>query len=176
MNTEFPVVIPPQENAAAEIIHVKASRENVEFFQRKAVAKVMEQLNPILQDAAMEICLAPMVYENPGKVRMMTYGRVSGMPPAEFSAYILDVKRKYEDWRKRMSSDKPLRITMANGKPMFIVAAKALTVCLRVCQEEHSITSVRLDESISEKTAIRLLQHGLNEYSVIAGWGDQIGA
>lgn len=170
MIKEFPLVVPPKQNRDADIIHVKASRSNVEFFQRKAVANVMEQLSPTLQDAAIEICLAPQVYENPGKYRMMNYGRVSGMSPAEVTAYMLDVKKRYEDWRKRMASDKPLKVSMSNGKPMFVPAQKALSVCVLVCQEEKSVDAITKSSNMSHTTVIRLLQAGLSEYSIISGW------
>lgn len=158
MSTDFPIVIPPKQNTDAEIMHRATDQKNVGFFQRRAVASLMASLNDTLQDAAMEICLAPSVYMNPGKFRMMNYGRVSGMGPADLSAYMLDMKKKYEEW---------CRLLMARS-PM------ALSICKRVCQEEHSLDVIRKDERISEKTALRLLQYGLNEYSIIAGWGDQI--
>lgn len=171
---DFPIVIPPKENKSAEVVHVQATRSNVEFFQRKAVAKIMAQLNPSLQDAAMEICLAPQVYENPGKYRAFGYGRVAGMSPAELSAYMLDVKQRYEEWMSRMNGLKPFKVFMASGKPMYVMPQVPRSVCLRMCQMEESVDHVARSEKIGHMTTIRFLQAGLNEYSIIAGWGNQI--
>ncbi len=167
---EFPIVIPPKQNMEAEIVHVKASRGNVEFFQKKSVAKVMASLTPTQRDAAMEICLAPQVYQNPGKYRAFGYGRVAGMSPDELSAYMLDVKARYEEWRKRMASEKPIRIIMKNGRPLFVIAQKALNICLGICQEEKSVDALAKNENIGHETALKILQAGLNEYAIHAGW------
>lgn len=149
-------------NQEAEIVAVEGKvsgeRRTRVFFQRKAVHDLMAQLNNTLQDAMVEIAIAPQLYDNPGSFRMMNYGRVSGMSAGDLTAYQLTVKKTYQDWCKRLTTYSPTSLSIAK----------------RVCQEEQSINQIRTGEYISEKTAVRLLQYALNEYSILAGWGNQI--
>lgn len=130
------------------------------YFQRKVVHDLMASLHDTLQDAMVEIAIAPRLYDNPGFFRTMSYGRVAGMKAADLNDYQIQVKKNYQDWCNTL---------------MRYNSGMALSIARRISQEEQSVHEIRMAENISPKTVIRLLQYGLNEYSIIAGWGDVIG-
>lgn len=71
MTSDFPLVVPPAQNRDAEITHNKAGRHNVEFFQRKAVAKLIGKLSNFLKDAAVHVGQGPEILGNPGRYQLM---------------------------------------------------------------------------------------------------------
>lgn len=127
------------------------------FFRKKVIHDMMEALPGPLQDAMVEIGIAKSLIDNPGFFRTMSYGKVAGKRCEDLTAWQIDVNDRYGEWRKQMYGYSPI----------------ALSICTRVCQEEHSIDQIKQDERIGRDTAMKLLVYGLNEYSIIAGWGDQ---
>jgi len=146
---------------SGEIVAVQGrlsgERQTTVFFQKKAVYELMASLTGPMQDAMVEIAMAKNLIDNPGFYRTMGYGRVSGMKAEDLSAWAMDINKRYAEWRGVLWKYSPM----------------ALTICCRVCQEEHSIDQIKTDERIGRDTANRLLRYGLNEYCVLAGWGDQ---
>lgn len=162
MQDDFPVIIPPPGNESAELILIRSDRNRAGYFQRKVVANVVAKLSDRLQDAAVRIGNAPALYDARAKWRMMSYGQVfgaaaAGDPEADLRRTI-DLIRLYESWRGRMFKSGPM----------------AMSICEHVCQQEESVYAVARRERMDSDTVIRFLQFGLNEYSILAGWGDQI--
>lgn len=156
MNEE--ITIPPEGNVFGRIIRVEATRGNVEYYQRAVVVNVLAKMNNTLQDCSVEIALAKAMFDLTGGYRTMGYGRVKGMTREDYSAYMMDVKRKYTEWNKSMQKT-----------PATLAIVKSF------CQDEDSIDSIRKKHRISERRALWRLIWGLNEYSILAGWGNQIG-
>lgn len=127
------------------------------FFMRKTTERLLKELNGTLQDAMVEIAQAKLLYGSQGNARSMNFGSVSGRPLEDLTAWQIDLKDRYEKWRKDMFGFSPV----------------ALSICIRVCQDEDSLESIRKDERMSWHTANHLLKYGLNEYSITAGWGNQ---
>ncbi|MET3414813.1 hypothetical protein [Methylobacterium sp. 1030] len=162
MHDDFPLVIPPAANPEAQIMHRKADRASVGYFQRAHVAKVLARLNNTLQDAAVHVAYAPMLWDAPKEYRMMNYGaRSGGMRPigAEESEgrinFLVERKKVFVRWRKAAPQN-------------------AILTCEDFCQRELSLYAIREKHNVSWDTAMERLQVGLNEYAIAAGWGDQI--
>lgn len=151
------IVIPPSQNKDASIFRGEATKSNVGFFRRAVVQKALSNLNNVLQDAAVEIGIAQHLYGGNVGYRVMNYGRVSGMGREDLSAYQIDMKKRYERWHVAMK-DNP----------------QTLEICKRFCQNEESVNSLKLDFGITERRVIIRLQYALNEYALIAGWGNQL--
>lgn len=151
------LIIPPRENVGGSIVVQKQDQKHEGILRRKSTADLLKDLNNTLQDAVLEITMAPRIYEVPG-YRLMSYGRVSGMSPAEVSAWKLDLKKRYEAWRVHMMRRSPL----------------SLSICVRVCQDEEPISVIRKQERMGQGRAIAHLQDALNEYCLLSGWGNQI--
>lgn len=163
---ECPLVIPPAQNVMARIsvIMGRGARGKADaVFQRRPVRKLLANLNDTLQDCAVQVGLAPRLWDSPGRWRQMAWDMGGGLLRAELEddalAAHIRAKNRYKSWHAYMYRCMPV----------------GLSVCVRVCQLEDSIDRIRLDERISERTAIKMLQAGLNEYAIIWGRGDQIG-
>lgn len=137
---------------------ISGERKARVFFRRKVIHELMGDMPGPHQDAMVEIAIAKRLIDNPGFFRTMSYGRVSGMSADELSNWQIDVNKRYGEWRRQLYGYSPI----------------ALSICTRVCQDEDSIDQIRNDEHIDWGTAYKLLHYGLNEYSIISGWGDQI--
>lgn len=154
------LVIPPVGNIYARIKRVEATRGNIEYFQRAATANVLEKMNNTLRDCAIEISEAKYIYALQGhrSVKTMQFihtGRGSGSD--EWSARQVDIKKRYDAWHKILKGN-----------------IRTIGICKRFCQDEESIDSIRKVYRISERRALWGLIWGLNEYSIISGWGNQI--
>ena len=69
----------------------------------------------------------------------------------------IDIKQRYDDWLIALKS-----------------CPRTVGICKRFCQDEQSIDEIRKHYRISERRALWGLIWGLNEYSIRAGWGNQI--
>lgn len=132
-------------------------------FMRKTTANLLARLNDKLQDAAVRIGEAPALFDAKARYIAMNYGAQAGYGGGECTheQYLRMLKRIriYTEWHRRMVRCSPM----------------SLSACERVCQREDSLDQIRKDERIDWDTALKLLQYGLNEYAILAGWGDQIG-
>jgi|GEM_PF-4218575 len=134
------------------------TRKTRVFFQRKVVHDLMASLYPAWQDAMVEIALAPGFDENPGFYRTMRYAYVSSMRLEDLNDYQLRIRKTYHEWRAQLYRDSPV----------------ALTIATRICHYEDSVNAIAKSEHIHHTTVIRLLHYALNEYAILAGWGDQM--
>lgn len=152
------ILVPPKQNYAGRVIHIETTQKRVGFFMREVVHRVVQAMSGPLQDAAVEIGMSKKLQDNPGFYRMMKYDRISGMAPEELKAYQIDILARYGRWRDNLLKESPQTLNMVTS----------------FCQEEESIDSLRKRFHISERKAKWRLIYGLNEYSVLAGWGNQI--
>ena len=160
--SEFPVVIPPKQNPEAQIIHIKDDgRTTTECFRRSYVVRTLAKFNETLQNAAIKINEGPKLYQAYARYGMFTYGNVYGRGPDDIPEFLIEKwareKQVYEAWHKRM-----LRYPLA------------YSLALRFCQDETTIKALRRAENLTDTTVFALIQFALNQYAVIAGWGDQI--
>lgn len=159
--SDFPFVIPPVQNLDAAVVVQKTDQKHTLIVRRKSTADIMKDLNNTLQDAWLEICLGPYALRaDPIGFRTMRWRADGGggKTAADLSAYMVDVKKRYLAWRRYMSARYPL----------------SMSICERVCHDGDTLRQIRRDECIGYNNAKHLLQFGLNEFSVLAGWGNQI--
>lgn len=130
--------------------------------RRKSTADLQDELravSPRLDDAWNEIGAAPAALKADAiGFRAMNWGRVGGMSGEELSAYMIDVKARYLKWTAHMTKSAQLS--------MFI--------CQRVCQDAEALRKVRDDMGMGYERARGMLFHGLNQYSILAKWGDHL--
>lgn len=157
MSTAENIVIPPVQNKEAAVIRRETTQTNIGYFMRKVVRDTLAKTNDTLQDAAIEIAIGRTLYDNPGGFRMMSYGRIKGLSQEDLKAYQITIKKRYEAWHGALKDRN-----------------EVILLVKEICQDEKSIDFVRKEFKISEKTAFQWLQEGLNEYALIAGWGNQI--
>lgn len=153
------VIIPPDQSKAAQVVRIEATQKNIEYFQRACVREVLSKLNNQLQDAALEIAKARYMYDVQGAGRYQTVNLANarGYSGGEWGAYMLTILNRYDVWKKGMQKN-----------------PQTLSITLNFCQHEISIDALRKFHRISERLTLKRLQWGLNEYAIIAGWGNQI--
>lgn len=158
MTQDFALAIPPRQNPDAAIVHIPKTRQHEEGFRRQSTADLLALMSEPMQDAQMEIYLGPVIDKMP-RVRIMKYvPSVGGMSQEEESAYRIDLRKRYLQWRRHMSK---------KNRPAFYI-------CLRVCQDDAPIKTVRAEAGVGHPKAINLLHEGLNTYCLLSGWGNQI--
>lgn len=155
---EFAIIKPPKENPEAEIVCRKTDQKHIGGFQRRTVVRLLSLLNDTLQDAWSEIAKYPQIEGLEGRIKTAKLSPSGGGGYQELKQWELDLKARYEAWNAHM----------------YQYSIVARSVCKRVCQDGESPHAVRQAERMDERTVVKLLQYGLNEYSILSGWGDQI--
>lgn len=157
MQTE--IIAPPIGNIYGRIAIIEGKRGSIRYYRRAAIANVFDRLNHTLQDCAMEISKAKFIYDlqGAGRVRTMSLTKSNGRGLEDWTHSQIDIKQRYDDWLIALKS-----------------CPRTVGICKRFCQDEQSIDEIRKHYRISERRALWGLIWGLNEYSIRAGWGNQI--
>lgn len=146
---------PEQEIVPIQSEVIKGSKRTVTtLLQRRSWAKIYAHLTPAMQDAAREIELAHThITSQLGYVSLDFYS-VKGFSSLEASEYIATIMARYSKW-------KTCAPIITNKVINMFVGGKTLT-------------DLSKQYGLSKKTCMKHVREGLNEYSKIAGWGDQI--
>ena len=127
------------------------------YWMRKTTKELVDKLTGSLPDAMEHIGLAKCLYDGPQGVKTMSFIAVYGKPKSNLSDWQLDLKQRYETWREEMAS-----------------SYFATYITEQVCQNERTLEDLRQQERITRHTAEKLLIHGLNEFCIVSGWGNQL--
>lgn len=144
-----------KEIVAVQAEIVKGSRRKITtLLQRRSWAKIYAHLTNPMQDAAREIETAFTFITNGTGYGIHDLNHVSGHIDIEPSEYMRLMVERYTKWKGHSPKITNKVINMfVGGKPLSELSAQY---------------------GVTKKTCMAHIREGLNEYCIIAGWGNQL--
>ena len=147
----------PESEVVPILRKITGQRKARAFFMRKTTANLMEKLTNEEQDAMVQIAIVLRAMSGSSMYRQMRYGELPGAKVEEYSAFIIDMIRRYREWEYSLRRNRP-----------------CIDVTIEICTENETVSSISDIRRKSWGRIMEILKDGLAQWVILTRHEKQI--